>query len=197
MLERVEQNLLIPLAALARARDTFRYPGAWKASSEIPADTLVASAVILVPSCVEVDANSSRPSSEKHHTSFTCERPVAEKQVADERAIVRVPVRITGPPSETPIRSRIRSGSVTSGANAVSAAARLGESLMHRSDLGWTRQWNEADGVATTAKASTAVTRSIRHRSGGFQASATVPDRLQIASNSCRSVLNPFICRRH
>jgi hypothetical protein len=91
-----------------------------------------------VPSGVEVDANSSRPSTEKHHTSFTCERPVAEKQVADERALVRVPVRSTGPPSETPIRSRIRSGSVTSGANAVSAAAPLGESLMHRSDLGWT-----------------------------------------------------------
>ena len=38
---------------------------------------------------------------------------------------------------------------------------RLGESLMHRSDLGWTRQWNEADGVATTAKASSAVTKSV------------------------------------
>jgi hypothetical protein len=32
---------------------------------------------------------------------------------------------------------------------------------MHRSDLGWTRQWNEADGVATTAKASSAVTKSV------------------------------------
>jgi hypothetical protein len=150
-----------------------------------------------VPSGVEVDANSSRPPSEKHHTSFTCELPVAEKQVADERAIVRVPIRITGPLSETPIRSRIRSGSVTSGANAVSAAALLGESRMHRSDLGWTRQWNVADGVATTAKASSAVTKSIRHRFGGFQASATVPDLLQVASNFCRSLLNPAICRRH
>jgi hypothetical protein len=107
--------------ALARARDTFRYPGAWKASSEIPGDTLVAWAVILVPSGVEVDANSSTPSSEKHHTSVTCERPVAEKQVADERALVRVPERITVPSSETPIRSRIRLGSVTSGPNAVQA----------------------------------------------------------------------------
>ena len=42
------------------------------------------------------------------------------------RAIVRVPVRITGPPSETPIRSRIRSGSVTSGANAVSEGCAVG-----------------------------------------------------------------------
>ena len=117
--------------------------------------------------------------------------------MADERAIVRVPVRVTGPPSETPIRSRIRSGSVTSGANAVSAAAPLGESRMHRSDLGWTWQWNEADGVATTAKASSAVTMSIRHRFGGFQASATVPDGLQVASDHCRSVLSPLICRRH
>ena len=54
---------------------------------------------------------------------------------------------------------------------------------MHRSDLGWTWQWNEADGVATTAKASSAVTMSIRHRFGGFQASATVPDGLQVASS--------------
>ena len=173
------------------------YPGGWKAISEIPGDTLVASAVILVPSGVEVDANSSRPSSEKHHSSCTCERPVAEKQSADDRAIVRVPDLITIPASETPIRSRIRSGSVTSGANAVSAAVSLRESRMHRSDLATTRQRNEADGVTTMAKASPAVTICIRHCFGGFQASATVPDRLQLASTSCGSLLNSAICRRH
>ena len=169
------------------------YPGAGKASFGIPGDTLVASAVILVPSGVEVDANSSRPSSVKHHTSFTFELPVAEKQVADECAIVRVPDRITVPRSETPIRSRIRPGLVTSGVNGVSAAAPLGESRMHRSDPAGTGQRDEADGVATTAKAPSAVTVSIRHRSGGSQASATVPDRLQIASNSWPSLLNPAI----